>query len=455
MAERILVVGGNAAGMTAASRAKRLDPSLSISILEAGPRIAYSICGLPFAVSGRVPALEDLVLFTPESLRNERGIEAFLRHEAIEILPSRKAIVVLNRASGARELLAYDKLVIATGYKPLTPEIEGTDLEGVFTASRLEDGEAILSWISANAARHGVILGGGYVGLEMAEALLDRGLEVAIVERSPQLLKSLDPDMALAVKDELERRGVRVLTGRAAKRISGTSSGRVESVEVATGSLRLPADLVFVDVGVAPRVDLGTKAGVRLGSSGALAVSERMETSIPSIYAAGNCAECIHLVSGRPIAIPLGTVAAKQGRIAGENLAGRRSVFAGALGTSIVKVVGVTAASTGLTTEEARREGFQPVAAAIEGRFLAPYFDGGAPAKVKVIADRGNGRLLGAQIVGSAEGAVRIDVLAAALTARMSVREAAELDLAYAPPSGALWNPVLVAMNALSRELDR
>jgi NADPH-dependent 2,4-dienoyl-CoA reductase/sulfur reductase-like enzyme len=454
MSDRILVVGGNAAGMTAASRAKRLDPSLSVTILEGGPRIAYSICGLPFALAGRV-RFEDLVLFTPETLRNERGIEARVNREAIEIQPSQKRVIAVNRANGERETHPYDRLLLATGYRPLSPGIEGTDLEGVFTASRLEDGEAILSWMAASSARRAVILGGGYVGLELAEALVERGLEVTVVERSPSLLPSLDPDMARLVEEELERKGARVLTGRVVKRIAGSSSGRVEAVELATGSLRLPADLVFVDVGVAPRVELADRAGLRLGPSGAIAVSERLETSAPSIYAAGNCAECTHLVTGRPMTIPLGTVAAKQGRIAGENLAGRRSRFAGALGTSVVRVLGVTAAATGLSSIAAEHEGFHPVAAAIEGPFQASYFGAGAPAKVKAIAERESGRLLGAQIVGSAEGALRIDVLAAAITAGMTVRDASQLDLAYAPPSGALWSPILVAMNALSRELRK
>jgi CoA-dependent NAD(P)H sulfur oxidoreductase len=452
MSDRILVVGGNAAGMTAASRAKRLDPSLSVAILEAGPRIAYSICGLPFALAGRV-SFGALELFTPETLRNERGIEARVNREAIEIQPSRKTVVAWNRATGERESHPYDKLLLATGYRPLSPGIEGADLKGVFTASRLEDGEAILSWISNGPARRAVILGGGYVGLELAEALVERGLEVTVVERSSSLLGSLDPDMARLVEAELERKGARVLTGRVAKRIAGTVAGRVEAVELATGSLRLPADLVFVDIGVTPRVELAKTAGIRLGGSGAIAVSELLETSIPSIYAAGNCAECTHLVTGRPATIPLGTVAAKQGRIAGENLAGRRSRFGGALGTSLVKVLGVTAASTGLSSEASERAGFRPVSASIEGPFQAKYFGSGAPARVKVIAERGSGRLLGAQIVGSAEGALRIDVLAAAITARMTVGDAAQLDLSYAPPSGALWNPILVAMNALARDL--
>jgi NADPH-dependent 2,4-dienoyl-CoA reductase/sulfur reductase-like enzyme len=258
--------------------------------------------------------------------------------------------------------------------------------------------------------------------------------------------------MARRVEDELSRCGVTLLEGRVTKRISG-SSQKVEAVELETGSLRIPSDLVFVDVGVEPRVELAAKAGIHLGASGAVAVNEYLETSVPAIYAAGNCAETVHLVTGRAAAIPLGTVAAKQGRIAGENLAGRRSRFDGAVGTSIVKVFGVTAASTGLSTREAEREGFRPVSSTIEGKFRAGYFDSGAPAAVKVIADRETERLLGAQIVGSSEGATRIDVLATALTARMTVRDAAQLDLAYAPPVGALWNPVLVAMNQLAREL--
>ncbi|MGH9389373.1 MAG: NAD(P)/FAD-dependent oxidoreductase, partial [Vicinamibacteria bacterium] len=311
MADRILVVGGNAAGMTAASRATRLDPSLSVAILEGGPRIAYSICGLPFALAGRV-SFGDLVLFTHETLGNERRIEARVNVEAIEIKPSQKRVVALNRANGERETHPYDRLLLSTGYRPLSPGIEGTELAGVFTASRLEDGEAILSWLRTASARRAVILGGGYVGLELAEALVERGLEVTVVERSASLLPSLDPDMARLVEEELERKGARVLTGRVAKRIAGTSSGRVEAVELETGSLRLPADLVFVDVGVAPRVELAERAGIRLGPSGAIAVSERLETSVSSIYAAGNCAECTHLVTGRPMTIPLGTVAAKQ-----------------------------------------------------------------------------------------------------------------------------------------------
>jgi len=451
---RILVIGGNAAGMTAASRAKRLDPSLEVTVVEASPRIAYSICGLPYFLSGLVPELSELVLFTPESLKNERGIDARVHCRAVELMASQRKVTVEDGRSGKRETLGYDKVLVATGYRPVTPDVEGAHLKGVFTASRLGDAEAIHSWLGMRQARRAVLIGGGYVGLEMAEAMVARGLSVTLVDSAPQVFSALDLDMAKLVEDELSGRGVTVMTNRRVKRIAGNRSGDVEAVELATGSLRIPAELVFVDVGVAPSVELAAKAGAEIGSSGAIVVNERLETNLPGVYAAGNCAETHHLVSGRPALIPLGTVAAKQGRIAGENLAGERSHFIGAVGTSIVKVFDVVAARTGLNTEEATRNGFSVIESTIEGRSRARYF-GGATATVKVLADRDSGRLLGAQIVGSAEAASAIDVAATALTARMTVREAAQLDLAYAPSAGALWNPLLVAMNTLMRSHHR
>ncbi len=447
---RILVIGGNAAGMTAASRAKRLDPSLEVTVIEASPRIAYSICGLPYFLSGLVPELSELELFTPESLKNERGIDARVQCRAVELMASQRKVTVEDGRSGKRETLGYDKVLVATGYRPVTPDVEGVHLKGVFTASRLGDGEAIASWLGTRQARRAVLIGGGYVGLEMAEAMVARGLSVTLVDSAPQVFSALDPNMAKLVEDELSDHGVTVMTNRRVKRIAGNRSGEVEAMELATGSLRIPAELVFIDVGVVPSVELAAKAGAEIGASGAIVVNERLETNLPGVYAAGNCAETHHLVSGRPALIPLGTVAAKQGRIVGENLAGEHSRFIGAVGTSIVKVFDVVAARTGLNTEEATRAGFSVIESTIEGRSRAHYF-GGATATVKVLADRDSGRLLGAQLVGSAEAAPAIDVAATALTARMTVREAAQLDLAYAPPAGALWNPLLVAMNTLMR----
>jgi NADPH-dependent 2,4-dienoyl-CoA reductase/sulfur reductase-like enzyme len=453
MTEHHLVIGGNAAGMTAASRAKRLSPSLSITVLEASRHISYSICGLPYWLGGRVSRFDELLYFTPESLQNERGISARIETRALEILPSRRSVVVEDLRSDQKEVLKYDKLLIATGYKPTSPDVEGLDAAGVFTVSRIEDGEAIAEWLDSGRAKRATLIGGGYVGLEMAEALRERGLEVTLVEKSPAVFPALDPDMASPLESELEANGVRVLTGRAVGRILARSDGSVEGVELSGSGHRVPADLVLVDVGVAPRVDVVSGSGIQLGGSGAIAVSERMETSVSAIYAAGNCAETVNLVTGRPGFDPLGTVAAKQGRVAGENMAGRTSYFRGAVGTTAVKVFGLAAARTGLTTEEGKSEGFQVVEAQVQGRFQAAYF-GGKPSMVKVLADAVSRRLLGAQIVGSEMASVRIDVVATALAARMTVDEAAQLDLAYTPPVGTLWNPVLVAMNLLQRRLD-
>jgi NADPH-dependent 2,4-dienoyl-CoA reductase/sulfur reductase-like enzyme len=453
MSEHHLIIGGNAAGMTAASRARRLDPSLTITIFEASRHISYSICGLPYCVGGHLPHFEDLVLFTPETLLNERRIEARIRTRAVEILPSRRSVVVEGPGGRERETLKYDKLLIATGYRPIEPQVEGVEARGVFTASRIEDGEAISEWLGSGVRRQAVIIGGGYVGLEMAEALRCRGLEVTVVEKSPSVFQALDEEMAVLLQAEMESKGVSVLTGRSAGRIHTRGDDTVESVELEGSRRLLPADVVFLDVGVEPRVDLAESAGVRLGPSGAIQVSERMETNIPGIYAAGNCAEAVHGVTGRPVVAPMGTVAVKQGRVAGENMAGRVARFQGTLGTAALKVFDINAARTGLSSREASREGFHIVEAKIEARFQAPYFEGSEPGTVKVVADADSGRLLGAQIVGNEMAVLRIDILATALQSKMTVDEASQLDLAYTPALGALWNPVLIAMNVLMKQL--
>ena len=453
MSEQHLVIGGNAAGMTAGSRAKRLSPSISVTLVESSRHISYSICGLPYCLGGVVPRFEDLIYFTPESLRNDRGLEARIETRAVELLPSRRSVVVEDLRTGRREHLRYDKLLIATGYRPLSPRVEGIDAGGVFTASRIEDGEAISQWLADGQRRRAVLIGGGFVGLEMAEALRRRGLDVTLVEKSPAIFSAFDPDMAAILEKELAANGVQVLTHRSARRLLTRADGSVEAVELEGSGRLLSADMVFVDVGVEPQVELAAGAGIRLGQSGAIAVTERMETSIPSIYAAGNCAETLHQVTGRPVVNPLGTVAVKQGRVGGENMAGVVSHLRGAAGTMAVKVFGLSAARTGLTADEARREGFRVVEAKIQSRFQAQYFEG-KPATVKVVADLDSRRVLGAQIIGNEMAAVRIDIVATALASRLHVEEACQLDLAYTPPLGALWNPILIAMNALVRKME-
>ena len=447
--DRILVIGGNAAGMTAASRAKRLNPSLEVTVVEAGSRIAYSICGLPYYLSGRVSDLSDLQLFTPDSLMSERGIAAQLQSRAIEIMPSQRRVLVEKGSSGKCEALGYDRLLLATGYRPVIPDIEGLDLNGVFTASRLEDAEAMESYILERKPKRVVLIGGGYVGLEVLEAMVTRGLEVTLLDVAPHVLPSLDSNMSQLVTDEIVAHGVQVMTSRTVKRIEAKRDGRIDSVVLERGMLRIPTDMIFVDVGVLPSVELAMNSGIRLGSSGAIAVSDMLETNMPGVYAAGNCVETTHLVSGGSVCMPLGTVAVKQGRVAGENLAGCRTRFYGAVGTSVVKVFDIIAGRTGLTTKEALACGFSVVESTIQSRLRPEYYDGKAKATVKIIAERGSGRLLGVQVVGGPQSIVCIDTAATALCAGMTVMEASQLDLAYAPPVGILWNPFLIALNKL------
>ena len=452
MAERILVVGGNAAGMTAASRAKRLDPALRITILESGRFISYSICGLPYALTGEVGRHEDLVAFTPQALKEERGLEARLRVQVQEILPGRRVILCRHLEAEGEFELEYDRLVLATGYVPRLPRIEGTGLEGVFTVSRLEHGIAIGERLRQGQARRAAVVGGGYIGLMMAQALRTRGLEVLLLERNRHLYNQVDDEIALEIEQELGRQGVELLLGTAVHSLRG-SQGRLEAVE-AGGKLHA-VDLALLDVGVAPHTELARGSGIPCGMSGAVEVDERGQTLACGIYAAGNCAETRHLVTGRPIFSALGTTAAKQGRVVGENLAGRRSIFAGSLETSLEKVFGLSVARTGLTLRQALQSGFEADAVTIKARDRAAYYPGSDSIKVRLVFENRGGRLLGGQILGGDLAAKRIDTLVAALTAKMSLQDLSQLDLAYAPPYATLWDPIQVAANVGLRKLRR
>ncbi len=450
MRERVVVIGGNAAGMTAASRAKRLDPTLDITILEGSRFISYSICGLPYFLSGTVDRHEQLIGFTPEKLSRERGIQARTNVLVEEILPGRRSVRAQDLQSGDRFELAYDKAVVATGYLPRLPAIEGCDLTNVFTVSRLEDGLRIREAIDCGCAKRAAVVGAGYIGLMMADALVAAGLEVILFERQAQVFAQLDPEMAELVQEELRRNGVQLLLGVEVRRLEG-AEGSFRAV--VTGRERVEADLAVVDVGVRPNTSLAEQSGICLGLSGAVQVDDRGQTQTSGILAAGNCAETRHLVSGKPVFSALGTTAAKQGRVVGENLAGVRSTFSGTLETAVEKVFDVAIGRTGLTFRQALRDGFEAQAVQITSRDRADYYPGSAPLHVRLIFQKRTGRLLGGQLVGSDSGVKRIDTLVTALTARMTLAQLSQLDLAYAPPMGTLWDPILIAANVGMREL--
>lgn len=446
---KILIIGGNAAGLTAASRAKRIDPRLDVTVLEKSPDIAYSTCGIPYFL-GKLVRSDDLMSYTPESLEKERGIRAHNHTRAVEISPSKKRVFCTRTDTGEHGEFSYDRLLIATGVRPSLPDIPGTNLENVFTLTNLQDALR-LNEALAHAKRVAVI-GAGYVGLEMTECLHGLGKSVHVYEREPHVLPGLDPDMAQIVEYELQRFGVRVSTRAKVLALVG-SANKLTGVKAASGLGIDPADMVLLDTGVGPNVELAQAAGVQTGVTGAISVNSYMETNVPSIFAAGNCAETFCAIRRRPVLNYIGTVAAKQGRVAGENMAARRTKFLGALNTTVLKVFDLAVARTGLCTADAAGESVPVVTARIEALDRAAYYPEARKIWVKLIAERESRKVVGAQVVGYGDASKRIDVAATAITAGMRVDDLAQLDLAYSPPYGNLWDPLLIAAQAVLRNL--
>ena len=452
---RILIIGGVAAGMKAAARARRLDPSARITVIERGEHLSYGACALPYYVEGLVPELDDVRRTNNGTLRDEdffrrvKGVEVRSRCEALAIDRDRRT-VRLRDPAGGEEDLAYDALVLATGNRPIVPPLPGVDLPGVRALKTPEDAAFLAA--EARPGRRAVIVGGGLIGLEMAEALRSRGLEVTLLEMKDQVLASaLDFGMAALVHRELRKNGVDLRLGEALQAIEG-ENGRVARVVTANGTYR--ADLVLLAIGVRPEVGLARAAGLDIGPTGAIAVDERLRTSDPAIWAAGDCAECRDLLSRRPVYVPLGSTANKHGRVAADNICGREATFPGVLGSLIVKVFGLNVARTGLSEEDAHLVGREPVTHLAPSPDRAHVYPGVKPICVKLIADRADRRLLGAQIVGPGAIDKRIDALATALTFGATLDQLAQLDLCYAPPFSSAMDPVHQAANALRNKLD-
>jgi NADPH-dependent 2,4-dienoyl-CoA reductase/sulfur reductase-like enzyme len=448
--ERLVVIGGDAAGMSAASQARRMRSDLKITVFERGPYTSYGACGLPYYVEGLVQDIDDLVARTPEVFRQKYDIDARVLHEVEQMDLNRHAVRVRNLKENQTFWEEFDQLLIAIGALPIRPKLPGIDAQGIFSLSLLPDGVAIRQAVQAKSSRRAVIVGGGYIGLEMAEALIARGLEVSLVELLPQVMSTLDEDMAKLVAEALEGMGVALYL-----------SEGVESFEVFDGHVTglktikrlLPADLAILGIGIRPNVALAKQAGIPLGETGAILVDDHMRTEVPGVWAAGDCVESLHLVSGKKVFIALGPVANKQGRIAGINLGGGDTRFPGVVGTAITKVGETEIARTGLSIREIEKLGWDYVTAFIRGRTKAQYFPGKGPIAIKVLAERKTGRLLGGQIIGGPGSGKRIDILATALHAGMKVPDMLFLDLAYAPPFSPVWDPVLVALRKLAEKL--
>ncbi|WP_330316451.1 FAD-dependent oxidoreductase [Streptomyces platensis] len=444
--ERLVVVGGDAAGMAAASQARRLrkPDELAITAFERGHFTSYSACGIPYWVGGDVDGPDALIARTAEEHR-ARDIDLRMRTEVTELDLDRGRVRTRELDSGGRESwTGFDKLVLATGARPRRPGLPGIDAPGVHGVQTLDDGQALLDTLDASSGRRAVVVGAGYIGVEMAEALIRRGYEVTVLEQSAQPMSTLDPDMGALVHEAMCGMGIETVCGTTVTGVLTDTAGRARAVTTEDGEY--PADVVVLGLGVRPETTLAAAAGLPLGESGGLLTDLAMRVrGQDHIWAGGDCVEVLDLISGRTRHIALGTHANKHGQVIGANVGGGYATFPGVVGTAVSKVCDLEIARTGLLEREARAAGLRFVTATVEATNRAGYYPGARPMHVKMLAERRTGRLLGVQIVGREGAGKRVDIAAVALTAGMTVERMTALDLGYAPPFSPVWDPVLVA----------
>ena len=453
--ERLVIIGGVAAGMSAASAAKRIRPAMDVTVLEKDYFISYGICSLPYYVSDDVKDFGNLISLTREMAMEERGIDVLIRHEALKVDMGARHVLVRDLEKSEERSLTYDKLVIATGAVPIKPPLPGIDLKHVFEVRTLIDGVEIKQYInerlgSQKGTVKAVLVGGGYIGMEMCESLRKRGLDVTVIEKADRVLGTMDVSITDVVERKILSEGVTLYKGTS---VGGFSGQEGKLTKVLTDKGEFEADMALLVIGARANTKLATDAGIELGANGAIRVDEHMRTNVPGVYAAGDCAEALHLVTGKKAYIPLGTTANKQGRVAGENAAGMETFFEGVVGTAVTKVFDLEVARTGLSPIEAEREGISFIVSTITGRSRSSAYPAGKPIVVTYVVEKETGRLLGAQMVGEEGVAHRIDTLAACLYGKMTVEEVARLDLGYAPPFATVWDPILIAANVAVKKL--
>ncbi len=439
-----LIIGGDAAGMSAASRAKRNQPDLDVTVLERTADVSYSACGMPYNIADPDRSIEDLVVRRAEVFRQKQGIDLLTGIEATSIDPAAKSVDTRD-ADGQARTFSYDNLLIATGAAPITPAIPGIDLPGVMVLKSLAHGRAIKQFIDQWAVQKTVIIGMGYIALEMCEALRERSIAVDMVKPRETFLPWMEARLAEQVKAETESKGVGIHPGHVVEKIE-KSNGRLA---VVCPTLTLEADLVLVAIGVTPASDLAVAAGLQTSVGGAIAVDARQRTSNKAIYAAGDCADAFHVVTGQRTWIPLALRANRAGWAVADNVCGIDRRLAGVVGSAVFKVFDLQVARTGLNEAEARKAGLEPAAVVIKSRSRAHAHPGASDIWVYMVGDRGSGRLLGVQMVGRDGVAHRLHAPAVALHGHMTVEQFSQMDLAYAPPFGPTWDPMLTAANQL------
>lgn len=445
---RFVIIGGDAAGMSAASKARRNHPDIEITVLEQTGDVSYSACGMPYNVAVPDRDMDDLIVRKAEVFKSKQGIDLRLGRRAISVNAGNRTVTHLGH-DGSSEDLRYDKLLIATGARAVKPDLPGVDLPGVLTLKTLEDGRAIKKFIVDNNVRKATIVGMGYIGLEMAEALHERGIEVEMIKPSMRFIPYLPEQMSAVVSSELAENGIALQPGIKITSINQADKGLI----LKTDKGDLTADMVILSVGVTPNSEIARGAGLSLGPKSSIAVDHGLKTSDPNIFAAGDCADAFHVVTGKRVWIPLALRANRAGWAVADNLLTENVQLPGIVGSAVFKALDMQVARTGLSLEEASREGFDAVDEVIKSRSRAHAHQGNQTIHVQLVADRKSGKLLGGSMVGREGCAHRINSVAVALHAGMRVDEFFQCDMAYAPPFSPVWDPLLTAANQLLKKL--
>ncbi len=439
MPPKIVIIGAHAAGVDAASAARKTERTAEITLITKEKHTGYSRCGLPFVIGDHIPKFNDLIVFPP-SFYQMMKLKLITETTVTKINPDDKTIDTTDK-TGKAETIPYDSLILTTGAYAFVPPIKGREKEGVYSLRTIPDGQKIDQAIK-NGARNAVVIGGGLIGLETAVALKERGLDTTVVELIPQVLPvMLDKEMAKIVHEMLLEKGLKIIVGKGVNEILGGEKATAVSV----AGEQIPADIVVVATGVRANTELAAKAGIAIGDTRAIKTNARMETNVKDIYAAGDCAESINMVTKKPVCPQLGTVAVRHGKVAGINAAGGYALFKGVLGSAVTQLFDTQIGVTGLTEFFAKREGIETVTGTITSKTRADYYPGAKPIKVKLVVEKESQRVIGAQIIGGEEATQRINALSFAIQKQMTIRELAKVDTAYAPPLCETWEPMVLA----------
>ena len=449
---RLIIIGGVAAGTKAAAKARRQNPHLEIIIYQDEAEVAYSACGMPYVLSGVINNSRSLIIRLAEDFAKE-DIQVFTGHRVIHIDRRAKQLTVKNLQADTEQTVAFDRLILATGARPIIPNVEGIGLKGVVTLRCLDDLDRLQGLLTSLQPKQAVIVGAGYIGLELAEAFHKLAIKTTLLEKSAHILPKFDAEMAALVHQHLLENQLELQIGEGLLKLHG-EQGQVSAVETESGKI-IAADLVVIAIGIRPNTELAIASGIALGTTGAIAVNSRMETDAEDIFAAGDCCETQDRITGKPIWMPLGDIANLQGRVAGENAAGGDAHFPGVFGTAIFKTFDLQVATTGLTEKVAREFGFEPLSILMTRTDKSRYYPDNKQMTLKLIADKQDGRVLGAQVVGAGGVDKMIDIVATALLGKLTCADLENADLAYSPPFSQVLSPIIVAAGALQGKIGK